>query len=99
MQQGSAGGFTGKAALETEGEKTMTPRHVYDPEGFWIAFVVDSEVFLREGDWLGRLVGEHEIRDKKGNLVGLLDERNCLFILKDKRKAPTLPASPQAPPG
>lgn len=70
----------------------MSVKHVYDLEGFWIAFIVDSEVFLREGDWFGRLSGEHEVRDQNGDLVGLLDERDCLLMVKagPSRLAPTL---------
>lgn len=88
-----AGENPGNEALESEGDNEMTPRHVYDVEGYWVAFVVDSEVFHREGDWLGRLVGEYEIRDKNGDLVGLLDERNCLFILKNHQRSSPLSAS------
>ncbi|HEY5593834.1 MAG TPA: hypothetical protein VIL61_01575 [Nitrospiria bacterium] len=56
----------------------MTPRHIYDAEGYWVAFVVGMEVFLRGGEWLGRLsnergAGENEIRDRDGHLRGLLN--------------------------
>lgn len=63
----------------------MTPRHVYDAEGYWVAFVVGAEVFLRGGEWLGRLSGEkeagtNEIRDRDGQLRGLLDARGRMSL-------------------
>jgi hypothetical protein len=65
----------------------MTPRHVYDKEGYWVAFVVGTEVFLRGGEWLGRLSGErgagtNEIRDRDGHLRGLLDEHGGLSLVE-----------------
>lgn len=62
----------------------MTPRHVYDEEGYWIAFVVGTEVFLRGGEWLGRLSGTNEIRDRVGHLRGLLDERGGLALVEEE---------------
>lgn len=59
----------------------MTPRHVYDAEGYWVAFVVGTEVFLRGGEWLGRLSGENEIRDRDGHLRGLLDARGRMSLI------------------
>ncbi len=64
----------------------MTPRHVYDAEGYWVAFVVGTEVFLRGGEWLGRLsgekeAGENEIRDRDGHLRGLLDARGWMSLI------------------
>lgn len=59
----------------------MTPKHIYDSEGYWIAFVVGPEVFLRGGEWLGSLTGQNEIRDHDGNLRGLLDERDQLSVV------------------
>ncbi len=60
----------------------MTPRHIYDAEGFWVAFVVGTEVFLRGGEWLGRLSGTKEIRDREGQLRGRLDERGGLSLVE-----------------
>jgi len=65
----------------------MTPRHIYDAEGYWVAFVVGTEVFLRGGEWLGRLSGEsgagtNEIRDREGQLRGVLDERGGLSLVE-----------------
>lgn len=60
----------------------MTPRHLYDAEGYWIAFVVGSDVFLRGGEWLGQLMEKSEIRDREEGLIGLVDEGDCLFILE-----------------
>jgi len=33
----------------------MDPRHIYDVDGYWVAFVVGTEVFLRGGEngWAG----------------------------------------------
>ncbi len=60
----------------------MTPRHVYDLEGYWVAFVVGTEVFLRGGEWLGRLSSENEIRDRDGHLRGVIDERGRLSLVE-----------------
>ncbi|MBI3812782.1 MAG: hypothetical protein HY283_11380 [Nitrospirae bacterium] len=70
----------------------MTPRHIYDAEGFWVAFVVGTDVFLRGGEWLGRLSGEketgekeagtNEIRDRDGHLRGLMDERGRMSLVE-----------------
>jgi hypothetical protein len=62
----------------------MTPRHVYDLEGYWVAFVVGTEVFLRGGEWLGRLSGENEVRDRDGQLRGVIDERGRLSLDAEK---------------
>ena len=62
----------------------MTPRHVYDAEGYWVAFVVGTEMFLRGGEWLGRLNGENAVRDRDGQLRGLMDERGRLLIIDPK---------------
>lgn len=68
----------------------MIPRHVYDSQGFWVAFVVNRDVFLREGDWFGTLSRECEIRDSQGSLIGLLDETDCLFFFDSKSSSPAL---------
>lgn len=65
----------------------MTPRHIYDAEGFWVAFVVGTEVFLRGGEWLGRLSGEkeagaNEIRDRDGHLRGLMDDNGRVSLIE-----------------
>ena len=59
----------------------MTPRHIYDAEGYWVAFVVGMEVFLRGGEWLGQLSGENEIRDRDGHLRGLLNARGQMSLI------------------
>jgi len=59
----------------------MTPRHLYDEEGYWVAFVVGTEVFLRGGEWLGRLSGSNVIRDREGQLRGLMDEGGRLSLI------------------
>jgi hypothetical protein len=59
----------------------MTPRHIYDVERYWVAFVVGTEVFLRGGEWLGRLSGTNEIRDRDGQLRGLLDARGQMSLI------------------
>jgi hypothetical protein len=60
----------------------MTPRHIYDVEGYWVAFVVGAEVFLRGGEWLGQLAGNNEIRDREGELRGVVDEQGRLSIVE-----------------
>ncbi|MBI3596181.1 MAG: hypothetical protein HY203_03390 [Nitrospirae bacterium] len=62
----------------------MTPRHIYDAEGYWVAFVVGTEVFLRGGEWLGRLSDHHEIRDQDGQLQGFMDDDGRLLILESE---------------
>jgi len=62
----------------------MTPRHIYDAEGYWVAFVVGTEVFLRGGEWLGQLSGTKVIRDRDGQLRGLLDEGGRLSLIDAK---------------
>ncbi|HEY4485459.1 MAG TPA: hypothetical protein VI702_03925 [Nitrospiria bacterium] len=51
----------------------MTPRHIFDAQGRWVVFVVGPDVFLRDGEWLGNLSANNEIRDRKGRLMGALD--------------------------
>jgi hypothetical protein len=60
----------------------MIPRHVFDAEGYWIAFIVGKEVFLRGGEWLGRLSADDEIRDQNERLRGFLDSSGCLSIIE-----------------
>jgi hypothetical protein len=60
----------------------MTPRHIYDADGYWVAFVVGTEVFLRGGEWLGRLSGDYEIRDQDGQLRGILDDGGRLLMVE-----------------
>lgn len=71
----------------------MTPRHVFDEEGYWIAFIVGSEVFLRGGEWLGRLSGENEIRNNDGELRGVLDKGDRLSLIE--KSASRVGSSPQ----
>jgi len=59
----------------------MIPRHVFDAEGYWIAFLVGKEVFLRGGEWLGRLSGEIEVRDQDDRLRAVLDGHGRLSII------------------
>jgi len=59
----------------------MIPGHVFDAEGYWIAFIVGKEVFLRGGEWLGRLGTDNDIRDHDGRLRGFLNTSGCLTII------------------
>ena len=58
----------------------MSPRHIYDKEGYWIAFVVDGDVFDRSGDWLGHLVNDQEIYGVDGHYLGMLTEDGRLVL-------------------
>ncbi len=58
----------------------MSPRHIYDKEGYWIAFVVDGDVFDRSGDWLGHLVNGQEIYGVNGHYLGTLTEDGRLVL-------------------
>jgi hypothetical protein len=60
----------------------MAPRHIYDSDGYWVAFVVGTEVFLRGGEWLGRLSGDYEIRDQDGHLRGIMDDGGRLLMVE-----------------
>jgi hypothetical protein len=60
----------------------MDPSRVFDAEGYWIAFIVGKEVFLRGGEWLGRLTADNEIRDQNERLRGFLDTSGCLSIIE-----------------
>ncbi|HUK57229.1 MAG TPA: hypothetical protein VLY20_11270 [Nitrospiria bacterium] len=60
----------------------MTPKRIYDAEGYWVAFAVGAEVFLRGGEWIGQLAGNHEIRDRQGQLRGFMDEEGRLSMVE-----------------
>ena len=60
----------------------MAPRHIFDADGYWVAFAVGAEVFLRGGEWLGRLAGDNEIRDHDGQLRGFMDEEGRLLMVE-----------------
>jgi hypothetical protein len=60
----------------------MVPRHIYDADGYWVAFVVGTEVFLRGGEWLGRMAGDNEIRDQDGHLRGFMDDEGRLLMVE-----------------
>lgn len=57
----------------------MSPRHIYNAEGYWVAFVVDGDVFDRSGDWLGHLVNGQEIYGVDGEHLGTLTEDGRLL--------------------
>ena len=52
----------------------MSPRHIYNSEGRWVAFVVDGDVFSRSGDLIARVVNRCEIYGLDGSLLGTLAE-------------------------
>lgn len=58
----------------------MTPRHIFDAKGNWVAFVVGPDLFLRDGEWLGNLTAKNEILDRKGRLMGVLDKAGRLSL-------------------
>ena len=60
----------------------MAPRHIFDADGYWVAFAVGTEVFLRGGEWLGRLAGDNEIRDRDGQLRGFMDDGGRLLMVE-----------------
>lgn len=60
----------------------MAPRHICDAEGFWVAFVVGAEVFLRGGEWLGRLGENNAIFDHYGRVRGFLDDAGRLVMVQ-----------------
>jgi hypothetical protein len=60
----------------------MAPKHIYDAEGYWVAFVVGAEVFLRGGEWIGRLADNNEILGQNGQLRGFLDDAGRLFMVQ-----------------
>jgi hypothetical protein len=39
---------------------------------------------LRGGEWLGRLSGENEVRDRDGQLRGVIDEHGRLSLDAEK---------------
>jgi hypothetical protein len=45
----------------------MRPRHVYNKEGFWVAFIVGDQVFDPAGNLIGRLVGNREVLAMDGS--------------------------------
>lgn len=63
----------------------MTPKHIHDAEGFWVAFTVGPEVFLRGGEWLGRMTANNEIRDHDGHLRAIVDEEGRLTRVESVR--------------
>jgi hypothetical protein len=57
----------------------MSPRHIYNHEGFWVAFVVGDQVFSCGGDLMGHLVDNHEIYGRDGSRLGTLTQDGRLF--------------------
>jgi len=70
----------------------MDPRHIYDVDGYWVAFVVGTEVFLRGGEWLGRLSSKNEIRDHDGQLRGFMDDEDRLLRVESGSVRMNIPA-------
>ena len=66
---------------------TVTPRHIYNADGYWIAFIVGTEVFRRGGEWLGQLCGRTEVRDHDGRLRGLLSPDGSRLSILEKEKS------------
>ena len=52
----------------------MQPRHIYDTEGRWVAFVVNGDVFDRSGDLIARLNHRQEILGLDGDALGVVTE-------------------------
>jgi hypothetical protein len=50
----------------------MSPRHIYNRDGYWVAFIVGDDVFDRFGDPLGCLVNGQEIYGANGDHLGTL---------------------------
>jgi 4-fold beta flower protein len=50
----------------------MSPRHIYNTEGFWVAFIVEDQVFDCTGDLIGRLVDGHELFTTEGSRLGTI---------------------------
>ena len=69
----------------------MAPGHIYDAEGYWVAFVVGADLFLRGGEWLGRLAGNHEIRDQDGQLRGFMDDEGRLLMVEAEAVGTNVP--------
>ena len=70
---------------------TVTPRHIYNEDGHWVAFIVGTEVFRRGGEWLGQLCGRTEVRDHDGRLRGLLShDGKRLSILAEEKPGITV---------
>jgi hypothetical protein len=56
----------------------MSPRHIYDADGYWVAFIVGNDVFDRAGERLGHLVDGQEIYGVKGDHLGTLTDEGRL---------------------
>jgi hypothetical protein len=50
----------------------MSPRHIYNSEGFWVAFIVGDQVFDPTGNLVGRLVGNRDVLAKDGSRLGTI---------------------------
>jgi hypothetical protein len=52
----------------------MGPKHIYNSEGRWLAFIVDGDIFNRSGDLIARVVNHCEIYGLDGSLMGTIAE-------------------------
>ena len=61
-----------------------SPTHCYDARGYWIAFIVGLEVFLREGEYLGRLDENRGVYDQEGRLRARLEGEDRISLVADE---------------
>ena len=52
----------------------MSPRHIYDSEGRWVAFIVDGDMFDCSGDLIARIVNRRDVYSLNGSLLGTIKE-------------------------